>query len=47
MRPDPDCEHFSIRHLGEIICQKCHAIWRLDMTGPHWVYKGERDVISG
>lgn len=32
-----ECQHFSIRSHGEIVCKLCGAVWVIDWTGPaHW-----------
>ena len=33
----PPCEHYSIRHKGQIICRDCKAVWNLGLNGPVWV----------
>jgi len=33
------CDHYSVRSHGQIVCQKCEAVWNLGINGPIWVEK--------
>jgi len=35
----PPCDHYSIRRDGQIVCQKCEAVWNLGINGPVWAEK--------